>query len=525
MVISPLATLLFGLILFQLFSHLREFPALYNDEGFYLRLGAERARGLPYPLSLAFITSVSPQFPMTPAWGIVLGWLGHWPGDALMVGRVFAALSSVLLVIIGACLTRRIAGWFAVIGMLWAYSVVHYFWYFGREIIPHGFTSLLLFGSFSLLLDWRIRGQRWALFTSVLLATTGGFMSYWAFYFILCFPVAVATARRHYRFLGIVPLLALLLFWLERLIRYGKDFLTDFHNLFFWMASGGVAGDQTPWLTLLHPVANAIILSVTIPIHALGMVGFFFLRDRWLRRALIGFSLASILFVFRDREVFNTPYLTLFTLPFSTVGVGVFLARFGAFLGRQTRSWKRITGIVAVIVVLGVGLGNALHTFRVAMGKPVEAGATLLTNVYDAAAYVIPRASASDYVITPVEIYWLLPMRSVEQTFVYGREFGRLSGEVGEYFRSPYRTDDRYFSYPTAVRFAKYVIVQTEILSTDSSTYVGFSAIHAYLSQQVKDWPIVYHNQLYTILANPSIAVSTSLGVNYPSSWGAPVCQ
>lgn len=497
---------LWAIVLTLLFVFLTTIPTIFDDEGFYLRLAAERIYGIPGPLSLAHVTSVSPQFPETPFYGAILGIAFQLFGVSLHAGRLLTTSVSLLIVMLVWVFVRRNFGQQAARWSTVGLIFMPFFWQFGRTAIPHGLTGLLIFTSFCLLVRWRQSRWRWAMVFASMSATLAVFVSYWALFYLALFPLLVRPTRRPVTWLAFLPFVSLAAYWLQRYAVLGEIFVRDFQSLTAWESTGGMLGPQSFFSHLVNPVIQFIFFCTMNPAVAIGLLGFVFLRDRWLKWSLLSISIGGLLFLFRDRQYVANWYLPVVVVPFIAIGIGNFFENvFRAWVPRiQERILRHLSRIIVTIAILGLFMPTTIWWFnaiRTETTKHYGAKHNALMN--EVTNFVRQRTTRNDFVIASPEVFWLLPTRAVDITWVYARELGRIDGLLGRQFYARYETDDRFFSYPTNVQSAKYVIV-SKVFAIPALKFLQspFHSLYQNLYSDIDGWPLVFENGLYQVYQN-----------------------
>lgn len=478
------------------FLWLSTVPVHEGDEGFYLRIATERLYHLPHPLSLALVTSVSPQFPETPLFSLILsGWLKIF-GVTLVAGRLLSVFVLLAIAALVGGIAYRLQGLRAAALSVFGLASIPYFWFYGREVLTHGLTIALILASLYALIAYK---QTQRALWMVVCATCGVlaiFISYWALWYCLLLPMFAFFTKRWYRALALLPIFSLLGYWLERYWRYREVFVSDFHNLFFWQSTGGFIEHHSLLGQLIHGIGQIGIISILGPAMLFGVIGLFMCTDRFSRIVLATSFLVSAIFLYRDRYVVHVAYLLIMIAPFAAIGFGFFGDRILTNLPARWLS-KRMDRVALSLV--GIGLCAACLMFSIGFAWWVAAKVTQgnlsrsnLANIAAVTSFINKQATPNDFVIAPSEVYWQLRTKAVDHTWVYARQTGR----VNDSFSARYPMDDSYFSYYTDFTHAMFVVER------NTNKYIYLPDENKIIP--ISSWPSVYHDDMFTVYKNPS---------------------
>jgi 4-amino-4-deoxy-L-arabinose transferase-like glycosyltransferase len=252
-------------------------------------------------------------------------------------------------------------------------------------------------------------------------------------------------------------------------------------------------------------------------------IGFLFLPTRdWRLRLWVPFWLLVLMYgVFKKLN--NVPlffYPATIFLPLMAVGFAGVLAWAGELVKRVTeKSKEAMAATVAILVLAGFGIQSAsgawnhFHT-RIDMWTQQS-----VTDAEAAMAFVNANTAKDDFVIVPKQIYWLAHCdRRSMLTFC-----ARYNGVEND-MPVPAHIPRELFWFDCRLEQAKYLVVEYGVerrLLPDGQTAqlpAGIDAVYTIglkgmreVIQQTQDekWPVVLHQGIYLVLANPRFVKET----------------
>lgn len=506
-------------VLSVLFEHLGSLPPrAIADEAYYLRAAADQLRGQAAPFSLSRVTSVSPLYPFPPLFRWLLAAVLKVSGVSLVASRAFFSGIATVLVALIAWLAFRVAGKWAAVWSILGLLTLPVFWEYSRLVMPHSLVATFTLGSVVCLNEWhRSRRDRW-LAGAIALAIAAVFQHYWAIYFALLLPFLARPWSHRRTWFTLLPITFLLLYWLRQYLRFGVSFIRDFREFFHWESSGGFLGQQTPARHFLHPFVALTDALIHQPFLLVGIFGLVCIRDRWLRRSLLIYTIVTALFVFRDRDFFQYPHLSVLIAPGFAIGYGVFIHRllwqWLPWLVRRIALPKVQSPFLAAVQGIAVIVFFSLTTLTIApmiarMLSPqwLRGSHHYQREVGTIVGWVENHYPSNRLVIAASDITWRIPNRTADFAWAYLRQHQYLPGELATPFHGlAWSTNDFDYAYSTALPDAALVIFERkQLAATQGLVYDPFVPVYRDILDHMTDWPIVLETNYYVVFQNPRI--------------------
>lgn len=488
----------------MLFAKLGTYPMIeeYGDEGFYLRLSTDIYRGNHIPFSLAHITGVSSQFPMTPLYPHVLAVVYRVAGLSFISARLFSSLVGLLIILVTARFAYRALGRVGSVACIIGFLGITVFWQAVQMTIPHGLASLLIISSIYCLYEFHQRRKLGWFIGAIACAIPAPFLTYWGFFLYPLLPVFMWHTSRRLLWWSFLPLVVFIAYFFQRWILYPQDFISDAHEMLAWQATGGVMDSHSFGGQILDSLRRSWSMIQGSFVVIIGVVGVFFLKQQWLRWVVSTTTFIGALFIFRD----NGAYVVVIMVPFFALGFGAIVSRYADWLKQsaQPRVCKIYLFLVTTLVLASMVVipFSRLIINEITPGY-IAARQQRMSIVEATTRWLNARVAKDDFVVSPTALYWKLNSRAVDGTWIIAREEGKYSGVLGKNYRTRYRTDDAYFFFRTDLQAAKYVVFDKRFHIAEHQYSDGLGDVEAYLDTRTENWPVIYENHGYQIRQNP----------------------
>jgi len=522
--------------------NLRTSPNWYGDEGEWMEKSWTIIHGTPRvgPVKMDFVY----PYPYPPVYMVVNGALlrlfGYDLGVSRALGAVTGLAAACILFWIGSRLRDRAFGFLCAAGFLvYSEAVINYRWVRGH---PFGGTLALAAVGFLVryVQEKRFRDAVWAgVFCA--LATGSHYFNY-PLIGAVVLTVAVVNWREwktprawgHLVAAGVAACAFAGLLVVTYTCVYSWGQLMDHVHLLTSVADSEVR--PTLGGEVARFVENIVTFGFQTPARIVpgqGVVGY----DWWLRIALVGFVFLPvtknkwlrvwlpvwllILMYAVFKKLNNVP---LFFYPATTflallaVGFAGTLTWLGEGVRRLGVPGGRNLPGVAVCVVFGMlTLPGALSHFDTKIDYWTQRS---YTDAEAAMRYVNERTTTNDVVIVPKQIYWLVktPKKSM---LTYCARYNGVDNDMPV----PTHIPQELYWFDCRLEQAKYVVmeygVQSVVLPDGRSGQlpVGIDAVYTIpvlrgvkeivQQMQKENWPLVFHQGAYLVLANPNLVKVT----------------
>lgn len=537
-----LAVILVVLWALLFLPHCRTSPNWYGDEGEWMEKSWTTIHGTPRvgPVKLDFVY----PYPYPPVYMVVNGALlrlfGYDIGVSRGLGAVTGLAAAAILFWIGCRLRDKAFGFLCAASFLvYSEAVINYRWVRGH---PFGGTLALVTVGFLVryVQEQRLRDAVWAgIFCA--LATGSHYFNY-PLIGAVGLTVAVVNWREwktprawgHLVAAGVTACAFAGLLVVTYTCVYSWGQLMDHVRLLMSVAASEVR--PTFGGEVARFVGNIVTFGFQTPakiVPGQGVVGY----DWWLRIALVGFVFLPvtknkwlrvwvpvwllILMYGVFKKLNNVP---LFFYPATTflALLAVGFAGTLTWLGEGARrlgvpNGRNLPGVAACVVFGALTLPGALTHFDTKIDHWTQRSCT---DAEAAMRYVNERTTLADVVIVPKQIYWLVktPKKSM---LTYCARYNGVDNDMPVSTHIP----QELYWFDCRLEQAKYVVmeygVQQVVLPDGRSGQlpVGIDAVYTIpvlrgvneivQQMQQENWPLVFHQGAYLVLANPHLGKVT----------------
>lgn len=483
--------LLIFIIWFALYlPNLRFSPPWYGDETLMLIMSRDLFSGS---------TSVGPllhtywhsYIPYQPAFAWLIGFASHLSGDDISGARLLntiLALATALVIYLGARpKIGVIAAWLAsLLFLTYDQSIIHFRW-----IYPHNFLALgTALSVVALLRPSRPKNNFLAGVGIGLGSMAHPLFVHAAFAAILCrlrrpsawLYLAIPSAVVIFSTFAFI----LAVYWPHHWLFQDLSVLVSYY--------GSRSEDSGSLWQFLN---NVRIFFSQDWFHVLAFVGLCLCLNRRLYPiAIFGFTISALLLQNRQNlTLFYYQAIILLPLFSLAIGAGVSrLSRWSRSLSISKTTTRLVTclSLFAPMTLLALQLPTSLYSLFIPRNHPWVTQD--MSEVERAAKWINERTSPGDLVIANSNLAWLLHARSADllQATIW-------SGVPTQYFSTGFPRER--FRYPADIKSAKFVVIG----DIDRRWTLGQPNVGSVIEKSdLAQWPVVWRESHYLILANPS---------------------